>query len=1112
MTHSYQMRTITTTIAWLTATLATTAARPHIAGDFDGDGIGDAAFYDAASASLEIGYGIAEIAPEWHTLDLRRHAYFDGRFLRAADLDADGRTDLYAAGHDANRVLVLWGDASRAPGFAVSEFAPGAGPAFADAAPGTLELAIPLLASQSPSWHRLLPSNPVAVPTVAVIDPAFAGADWTDFRAGREGQGIVFNAAALAAARAAGSEGVHVFQKRPLNPLSHASVKVPAALDRLTAFGFFEGAAAAPAVVAFGNGAGQVVILQVEAGAGADPPVLTDTVQAVAPIAEARTIATPAGDRLLLVAADGGAATIHSIAGGVLSLEQSIAAPAGEAFLSLVLGAGGDLIATLADGHGFAVYRDGGGGYVLHRAGLVPAPPAAGSGTQVVLFDRPLYGAAPALPLEGLPAGDWGSATTIVGSTISGNRENLGDPSAGLGNLTAFSLDARVLVPGTAAAVPNQLSQDSSIDFDGLPSADGAAAVLVAPPGGSYASTIELQFAAAPGAIVHFRLGDGGWQSVPATGTVTVSESARFEYYASAGKSLSAIRSHDYLITQDVDADSDGDRVPDAIERELGLSAFAGSDSDGDGHSDFSEIVAGTDPGDPADHPAEELKLDVVRLELDVLCPGADGVERSPVQGLELRVLSLDGGLIASGTSDSLTSPNAIFELASPPRFVVVETAEVFPLGGAFFQLWPHGRRLAALVEIPPLPILQGTVDPSSSDIVGDWLVGVNAGVALRQAASVAATLDSTSTLRALAAEAWLAGQLDLLGRIDPGLLPPQIIDDPVPGVRHLITEDDLDAIDTAATGRHDITAALAKINSIPIPDPLIETARGFYSTSASIAPSDTSPPAPIAALRELFGLGTVPSEYVPALADDPVVLGALWNGVVTSPDAAELVDTSGILSTSGTECLVLTDDMAPGTRYELVDSSGAPYWQTTNSPVIDGAMANLVGYIVPGAIAACGDVVVEVISLQVTGIPDEIVEDTDGDMLPDEVETLLLGGLEGGFWSDPDGDGYATGEELFLQPGSPSDPSDPEAFPAVPPAFPAAIESVATDGKIFLEWDGNPAATYTVDCAIGLDGDWVPSPIPPTETLPGHFEWQDPNPLSDETRKFYRISVVLSP
>lgn len=57
----------------------------------------------------------------------------------------------------------------------------------------------------------------------------------------------------------------------------------------------------------------------------------------------------------------------------------------------------------------------------------------------------------------------------------------------------------------------------------------------------------------------------------------------------------------------DVDADTDGDGMPDAWERKHGLNhgdpADSGDDPDGDGFDNLAEYMAGTDPTDSKDHP-----------------------------------------------------------------------------------------------------------------------------------------------------------------------------------------------------------------------------------------------------------------------------------------------------------------------------------------------------------------------------------------------------------------------------------------------------------------------------------------------------------------------------
>jgi hypothetical protein len=85
-----------------------------------------------------------------------------------------------------------------------------------------------------------------------------------------------------------------------------------------------------------------------------------------------------------------------------------------------------------------------------------------------------------------------------------------------------------------------------------------------------------------------------------------------------------------HLVSGEADLDSDGDRIPDAMEGELGTSA-ASKDTDGDGYNDYfeathSEFVSPTEPNIP---------LDVL---LSEVAPGERGVSWGANPGLAYRL------------------------------------------------------------------------------------------------------------------------------------------------------------------------------------------------------------------------------------------------------------------------------------------------------------------------------------------------------------------------------------------------------------------------------------------------------------------------------------------
>lgn len=216
------------------------------------------------------------------------------------------------------------------------------------------------------------------------------------------------------------------------------------------------------------------------------------------------------------------------------------------------------------------------------------------------------------VPVEGNPqvyqsfrVPDWTTGSTdIVGGEIDVQRR-----ISAAGHLEAASPVHLIGVVGTAAdfaVLTNQVEAERSAYYLDPPQDAVDVFVRAFPPGGEYASTLEIKFNTELGATVFYRLGGvGAFQAYSPSAPVFISSDQTLEYYAQAG-GTSPTYIETYTIHQRGDIDSDGDGIPDFVEIELGFHPLEGEgDIDGDDWNTFDELLRVSDPTNPSVVPTD---------------------------------------------------------------------------------------------------------------------------------------------------------------------------------------------------------------------------------------------------------------------------------------------------------------------------------------------------------------------------------------------------------------------------------------------------------------------------------------------------------------------------
>ena len=552
---------------------------------------------------------------------------------KVADIDQDGFDDVLLASRQANRLLVIYGQAVLTNPFRTDEFSLPGGPAGADAAQfiagGTLEILSVLNAQPQPDAALL---NAAGAPIKVYLCPSEAGG-WTsiDVAAARL---LPENPLPQFAWLSRGSNGLNQIWWAEFTVASPGAPPVASAIYFKTMSGMdsetelveFSAPRMGSGRLLLGSDQGQWVVFPATTNllaiVPANVPPLGNPVahqESLGFVGNGGAVLPDAGGDLIVVtAADGTFARLFRWQGpGNLVEVETIPAPENQSLLhALPLGDGNLFMALRDDGASpgswtaFAHYNRTGPvkGYTYVES--LPAKSGDNAIARVMVFDRDPFGG-DALEWESFSLGGWALDAEVQGGKVLVDFQTDPGVPGGLGETTTTSLTPQRSLPPSAVALANQWEPDSSVFFGVSPAAPGGAGVSPQPPPGSYSSAVNLSFTAATNVAVNFRLGNGNWQT--GRGPVQIAKSIAVEFYGVTpdgyagpiGKAVYAIGEPAGSLPGSLRQDNDQNGLDDAWERLF--FGDNGVDPDGDADSDLftnrEEYKAGTNPRDARSRP-----------------------------------------------------------------------------------------------------------------------------------------------------------------------------------------------------------------------------------------------------------------------------------------------------------------------------------------------------------------------------------------------------------------------------------------------------------------------------------------------------------------------------
>lgn len=1124
------------------------ATELYSSGDFDGDSRRDVVIVDRVSGLYRIGYQNADGSINWASV--RASGVTDVTGFSVGQSFAISRNGLAFAAPAANRINLFDPQGSGSPSLPVSVFSDVVGP--------NLVLLIEIPAGSGNS----------------ALEDIFIGSAWNNDISGRLSllrnkpsptfdpilslsESVRFDSANAVRLRSGGPFVAGTITRGPTQSLraydvsseSPLEISLSTTLAEKSQFvaGFFSGGLLAE----FVTWVPETVQLQVR-------PVIEPSAD-LFQFAPVQTFALPESIRevslvrqsgallLSVVFGDGSTAGIFGYQAGALTLQQTLNSPAGERFSAAVdLGVGKMLFTTAPPGGKtstrFQQFNHNGSTWVAGAAGaLEPLGDLAGRANVLLFKNEPFVAEYPSL-LKTLQVGDWTSGLQLAGNppSVVVQAATFGGASQGIGTGTTTALGSAPA--GTAFGLVNQESAFLSIVSYSSAAGDSIGDARIVPDAGHYQDAIQVSWTnIVAGHQLHYRKGEiGNWtQWTNAPFYLFTNDVLRFYSKPATGVAKSAIRAAHYTFSQPPGLmDSDGDGVPDYVELGKGLDPLAGNDSDGDGFSDNEELLAGTSPANTNSVPQaqgrieSDAKFDLV-LSLRPI-DGATAMLTLAQNGQSVRAYDLHGRQWSTASTSFTSLPGVmdpaalltgiplglddpVVAVGTDPHFLIQTAVADKKIGRELLGLFPTPE----IGAVSPVPHTFGhrnlTLEANS------WIAAARSAVLSIQRPMVTSEIGPLDTLVALLFELKISRLLVERGRyVDtPITLFPFRPGDATrvnPASSNLAglefstgeAPPDVRLVDALATiaseakgSAHLAVAALRKLTL------------DVYQISSALNNSNPGMYAPpVDVIREFIASSVLPSSYA-----DFITLSEgsshPWNGVKVILDAVKPRPQTNLIlrvrqDSFSTDCTRL-ENTADSQLYRLLTTNGVPFVFAEFFTPLPGTLIEVSGYsdVSPNACALNG---LYVKNAMLYMAPTISLPDTDGDLLPDDLEWALFGSLGPSGFQDSDGDGVTTLQE-FLQGSDPTDSLDyrgPSLFTG-PPAIEIAEKE---SGQFQLTWEWPTAfaskLNYQVLYTTALGSGFTSVAFTPDTIGSNRYQVTLPPPESGST--FYQIVFSLKP
>ncbi len=872
------------------------------------------------------------------------------------------------------------------------------------------------------------------------------------------------------------------------------------------------------------------------------------TINAGRPVGEVILLPGGVAPRLLVVAQNGSSAAVFDFNGTNATPAAEMAAPEGTSFTgAFAREGGGFMLLSGSPGSGLSTssqsWNPDGTGYAPGAAAPLPGLRPAGTRANVFLFTTEPFVTADAGLVASLNAPEWSSGVQFSGNpaSVSATSEIYTGETSGLGSGAAYPFGA---AGGAAFALANQVRPDVSLSSFQTVLGPAGLTVAISPPAGEYATAVMPRLTSTPGnAQIFARTGNGPWTSADSFHPRLTTQTT-VQFYAQVPGSLrkSPVQTavYSFSVAEKL-MDSDGDGVPDFVENTTlpkpPLDPHSGQDPDSDGYSDLEEFLAGTNPLDDKDPPANSEGVKPPHAATNGAftvrgapqpIDGTTGLQTNAAAGVSAEVVTPDGTRLGAG-STALGVPGEtapafdIRGLSSQAPLAAILTQSVYDTATASPDK-SRGRELAALLPVPRPAAVKIAYVPGNGSVAQEltaWLAAAHVAQNASQPVIVPVSLTEHHVLAALLFEAWLNGVA--LARSLPGVTPDNLTVFPSrPGEasRRALTAGEFEDLRTRLSdllpawnvvSTHGTLRAAAVPPGAPAQAQLRAVATDIWRISSLLGVGEDAPDylPPLDVLREFVRTGLLPAAYLAASSVSPADRLAAYAGIAPllaslAPRAVATVDLE-ITPQSFTGTCPLLQRVGQAGLVSLIAAEGVPYAFPESFTLPVGSRVRITGHTDIVDPDCPGDEL-EVLSLTVTHIPVPVSPDLDGNLLPDAWDCFFFAG-GGEPLADSDGDGFSNLQELL----DGTDPQLAQSKGVAPVDLGPPQLSLDIDGDLVIEWDypANYAGKigFHIQCSDGLAG-WVTVEVVPVANT-GHFTVT--LPLPDDPKKFYRAVMVLA-
>jgi hypothetical protein len=696
------------------------------------------------------------------------------------------------------------------------------------------------------------------------------------------------------------------------------------------------------------------------------------------------------------------------------------------------------LTTTGADGSTgrYALFNDDGTTLSLLSHGALNTLSPRNSSPTVLLFDSAPLRNENALFLGALRAGDWTTLANLAGAPPTVTALRYQSAATGLGS--SFSADITPLPLGSAAALVNQITPDTSLFA--LSSRAGAWSndVIAEPVAGSYSEAVSVTLTAAvpAGATIFYRKGTSGSFSAYST-PIFISRDTTLQAYVVQSGDRSPIVSFSYDLTNEPqDQDSDADGVPDFVENSNGLDPEGGADSDGDGYSDLAELLAGTNPSSSASKPLlrsdsrDKITLTVTPKSID---PASTSVTVHALAGTEVSVYDVEGTLLGRDVLEGAGTAAVVecHPVDENQRFLIVQTSTHFAINTADTDQ-DKGRELVQIIPVParePVSVsfTYNTAATQSAESAR-WIAAASAAhVAATPASITDASFDADDVLAFALTEMVLGEGLNQRGTsFNKATFTPWRATERGSNTFRSITKTELrELAGPVDTGfyfsaswpppyvAHSVHAQMQSAVTTPADagmTALRKLARDIYRISAVYANAEPGVyDLPLDALRQVLLFSTLPAAYqaktsLSSTETNDALMKASFLRYTSGLNRVAVTRTLAFVSQNASNTLAQLS--GGGTTFSLIDLEGTPYELPEQWDLQSGSVMEVIGYEDTPVRGGYATITVARATLKVIELPDRT--DSDGDLLADAWERFHYGNLSRGAFDIGDSSGFS--------------------------------------------------------------------------------------------------------